>query len=93
MVVLKGTSKKLSATIVTRMASNCIIGMQSDCGGKISGVKTKQLATQHGVLRAKLVEGKSVKDIFLDKWCSRTLLHQSLMPKSKLKEVNAVAIR
>ena len=49
-----------------------------------SGAEKKQLTTQQGVLRAGLVEGKSVEDILLDTGCSRTLVHQSLVPESKL---------
>ena len=36
---------------------------------------------------------ESVKDILLDTGCSRILVHQSLVPESKLKEGNVVAIR
>ena len=61
--------------------------------GVISSVEKKQLATQHGVLRAGLVEGMFVKDILLDTGCLRTLVHQSLVPGSKLKERSVVAIR
>ena len=60
--------------------------------GEVSGVKRKQLATHSGVMRPGLVEGKFVKDILLDTGCSRTLVHLSLVPESKLKEGNAVAI-
>ena len=49
----------------------------------------KQLATQPGMLRTGLVEGKSVGDILLDTGCSRTLVHQRLVSESKLKEGDA----
>ena len=58
--------------------------------GMTSGVQKKYLATQSGVLRAGLVEGKSVGDILLDTGCSRT---QRLVPEGELKKGNAVAIR
>ena len=50
----------------------------------ISGVEKKKLTTQQGVLRAGLMEGKSVEDILLGTGCSRTLVHQSLVPENKL---------
>ena len=37
--------------------------------------------------------GKPVDNILLDTGCSRTLVHQSLVPKEKLLEGEAVAIR
>ena len=46
-----------------------------------------------GVSKAGLVEGKAVDDILLDTGCSRTLVHRSLVPKEKLLEGEAVAIR
>ena len=52
-----------------------------------------QAVAQPGVMRCGVVEGKSVKDILLDTGCSRTFIHQDLVPESKIKEGEAVAIR
>jgi len=48
---------------------------------------------QTGVSKAGKVEGKAVNNILLDTGCSRTLVHQSLVPREKLLEGEAVAIR
>lgn len=79
-------------------SSNCprnalVCSERSVSGDEISGVRKQLLAMQPGVLREGLVEGRSVRDILLDTGCQRTLVHQSLVPESKLKEGNAVAIR
>ena len=40
-----------------------------------------------------VVEGKHVKNILLDTGCSRTIIHQDLVPENKIKDGEAIAIR
>ena len=53
----------------------------------------KQAVAQPGVVRRGTVEGRKVDNILLDMGCSRTLVHQSLVPKEKIEDGEAVAIR
>ena len=53
----------------------------------------KQAVAQPGVVRRGTVEGQKVNNILLDTGCSRTLVHQSLVPKEKMEDGEAVAIR
>lgn len=48
---------------------------------------------QSGVRRAGAVEGNRAENILLDTGCSRTLVRQELVPKEKLLDGEAVAIR
>ena len=45
-----------------------------------------------GVIKSGIVEGKKISKILLDTGCSRTLVHQDLVPAEKILE-EAVAIR
>ena len=46
-----------------------------------------------GVIESGIVEGKKISKILLDTGCSRTLVHQDLVPAEKILEGEAVAIR
>ena len=46
-----------------------------------------------GVTKVGILEGKTVNDILLDTGCSRTLIHQKLVPEDRLLPGEAVAIR
>ena len=59
---------------------------------KASGMQV-QKCEKTCVSKSGLVEGKPVDNVLLDTGCSRTLVHQSLVPKEKLLEGEAVAIR
>ena len=65
---------------------------QGNHGRRASGTQV-QKCEKTGVSKSGLVEGKPVDNILLDTGCSRTLIHQSLVPKEKLLEGEAVAIR
>ena len=57
------------------------------------GILWKQAGAQPGVVRRGTVEGRKVDNILLDTGCSRTLVHESLVPKEKMEDGGAVAIR
>lgn len=59
---------------------------------KLSMVR-RQCASQPGVVKRGVVEGKEVDNILLDTGCSRTLVHQDLVPESKIQESEVMAIR
>ena len=61
--------------------------------GMISEMHRQQFTARPGVLKTGVVEGKAVSDILLDTGCSRTLVHQKLVPIGKLRDGEAVAIR
>ena len=42
--------------------------------------------SQPGVMKQGKVEGKFVADILLDTGCSRTVVHQDLVPRAKIQE-------
>ena len=46
-----------------------------------------------GVIKAGAVEGKQVPDILIDTGCSRTMVHEGYVPKDKLLQGVAIAIR
>jgi predicted aspartyl protease len=56
---------------------------------KLSVVR-RQCPSQPGVVKSGVVEGHN---ILLDTGCSRTLVHQNLVPESKIQEGEAIAIR
>lgn len=60
--------------------------------GKLSMVR-RQCSSQSGVVKCGVVEGKEVHNILLDTGCSRTLVHQDLIPESKIQESEVIAIR
>jgi hypothetical protein len=53
-------------------------------------VVRRQCPSQPGVVKSGVVEGHN---ILLDTGCSRTLVHQNLVPESKIQEGEAIAIR
>jgi len=46
-----------------------------------------------GIAKPGIVEGTAVSDILLDTGCSRTLVRKELVPREKLLDGEAVAIR
>ena len=58
-----------------------------------SSLMKKQAVVRPGVVKQGTVEGKAVSNILLDTGCSRTLVHQDLVPRAKFKEGEVVAIR
>ncbi len=58
-----------------------------------SSLEKKQACAQPDVVKRGSVEGRVVDNILLDTGCSRTLVHQSLVPEEKIQEGSAVAIR
>ena len=59
------------------------------------GVSTlqKNCEVASGLTKPGIVEGKIVNDILLNTGCSRTLIHQKLVPECKVLQDEAVAIR
>jgi len=59
------------------------------------GVSTpqKNCGLASGLTKPGIIEGKTVTDILLDTGCSRTLIHQKLVPEDKLLPGEAVTIR
>ena len=53
----------------------------------------RQAVARQGIMKEGVVEGKHVKNILLDTGCSRTIIHQDLVPENKIKDGEAVAIR
>ena len=56
-------------------------------------VTRHHIRPQVSVVKSGVVEGKQVENILLDTGCSRTLVHQDLVPRDKIREGEAVAIR
>ena len=73
-------------------ASNCPSNALL-CGEKGPGKVTKWMSTGTELTRKGAVEGRAVDNILLDTGCSRTLVHQELVPRGKMLEGEAVAIR
>lgn len=63
-----------------------------DHRGPLPALK-KKATIKPGVMKSGMVEGKQVNKILLDTECSRTLVHQDLVPEEKFLEGEAVAIR
>ena len=61
-------------------------------GGRTSVMK-RPVVVQPGVVKSGMVEGKKVEDNLLDTGCSRTMVHQKLVAKEKIHDVDVVAIR
>ena len=61
------------------------------CRGVSTSQKNCEVAS--GLTKPGIVEGKIVNDILLNTGCSRTLIHQKLVPECKLLQDEAVAIR
>jgi len=74
-----------------RNALFCMERKVNYCGPTM--MEKKKTCVQPGVIRRGAVEGKEVHDILLDTGCSRTLVHQSLVPDKKIQEGEAIAIR
>ena len=47
----------------------------------------KKAGAQPRVVRRGTVEGQKMNNILLDTGCSRTLVHQNLVPKEKMEEL------
>ena len=73
-------------------ASNCPSNALF-CREKLPGKVGEQTRTGTELTRKGSVEGKAVNNILLDTGCSRTLVHQELVPRSKMLDGEAVAIR
>ena len=73
-------------------ASNCPSNALF-CREKLPGKVAEQAMTSTGLTRKGSVEGRPVDKILLDTGCSRTLVHQELVPRDRLLEGEAVAIR
>ena len=65
----------------------------ANCPSNAMFCRGKPMLTQVGVKRAGVVEGNCVDNILLDTGCSKTLVRQDLVPKEKLLEGEAIAIR
>ena len=63
-----------------------------DHRGSLPALERKAV-TKPGVMKRGIVEGKWSQEILLDTGCSRTLVHQDLVPEEKFIEGEAVAIR
>ena len=61
--------------------------------GVISEVKRRPFIAQASVMKPGFVEGESVNDILVDSGCTRTMVHQKLVPEGKVKEGEAVAMQ
>ena len=79
------------STNCPRNAMFCVERKVNQCG--TMPMERKKTCTRPGMLRKGLVEGKEVQDILLDTGCTRTLVHQDLVPEEKVREGNAIAIR
>ena len=62
-------------------------------GDQVSGLTAREEVQKSEVVKTGVVEGRKVSDILLDTGCSQTLVRQELVPESKLKDGEAVAIR
>ena len=61
--------------------------------GMISEVRRSPFVNRVTVVRPGIVEGEAVGDILVDSGCTRTMVHQKLVPESKIKEGEAVAMQ
>ena len=73
-------------------ASNCPSNALF-CSERLPGKVGEQTRTGTELTRKGSVEGKAVDHILLDTGCSRTLVHQELVQRSKMLDGEAVAIR
>ena len=79
----------MTMVIIPRNAMYC---MERRINNYEGSFLVREQGTQAGVFRKGIVEGKKVDDNLLDTDCSRTFVHQGLVPEEKIQEGSTVAI-